>query len=109
MRPTVSRCLPTGPVALLGALDDSGGLPIPSALSSDLVPLGNGRLQRFDVRAGHGIARPQCRIFRRAGMSYPGARNLVEGFVEMGILAEAPTKRRPRLFFAPRILDLVGG
>ena len=50
---------------------------------------------------------PQIRS--RLGMSYPGAKNLAEAFVKMGILAEAPTKRRPRLFFAPRILDLVGG
>ena len=50
---------------------------------------------------------PQIRS--RLGMSYPGAKNLAEAFVKMGILAEAPTKSRPRLFFAPRILDLVGG
>ena len=50
---------------------------------------------------------PQIRS--RLGMSYPGAKNLAEAFVEMGILAEAPTKRRPRLFLAPRILDLIGG
>jgi Fic family protein len=50
---------------------------------------------------------PQIRS--RLGMSYPGAKNLAEAFVDLGILAEAPATRRPRLFLAPRILDLVGG
>ena len=43
----------------------------------------------------------------RLGMSYPGAKNLVEAFVGLGILAEMVTERKPRMFFAPRILDVV--
>lgn len=45
-------------------------------------------------------------ISARLGMSYPGAKHLVETFVEIGILAELRTKRKPRLFFAPNIMKL---
>ena len=48
---------------------------------------------------------PQIRA--RLGMSYPGAKHLVETFVEIGILTELHTKRKPRLFFAPNIMKLV--
>ena len=48
---------------------------------------------------------PQIRT--RLGMSYPGAKHLVGTFMEIGILEELRTKRKPKLFFAPNIMKLV--
>lgn len=45
---------------------------------------------------------------KRLSMSYPGVKNLVESFVSLGILAEMPTYKKPRLFCARQILSALG-
>lgn len=46
-------------------------------------------------------------VRNRLGMSYPGTKNLVETFVGLGILEEMVSEKKPRMFFAPRILGAV--
>ena len=40
-------------------------------------------------------------------MSYPGAKDLVKEFIELGILVEVKTEKKPRLFCAKDILDAI--